>query len=200
MPEITLFCEDSFHEKFVGAMLTRFAKDYGVGVKSRFLSATGGLSRMHNEFERFLRDIPRPQTQLPDAIIVVVDANCQGHNARRGLMEGALARYPQLKPLVSYAIPDPHIERWMLVDPMAFQTVFGRGCTLPAVKCAKDKYKKLLRAEIRQSGIDAPLGGEEFAEDIVMKMDLGHAEVSEPSLGLFLKGLKGRFNGWKAHE
>lgn len=198
MPEITLFCEDSFHEKFIGAMLRRFADDYGVVVTSRFLSSQGGLPRMHCEFKNFLRDLSGQQRQLPESIIVVVDANCQGHNGRKELMDGVLASYPQFQQLVSYAIPDPHIERWMLVDPVAFQTVFGRGCTLPAVKCAKDEYKKLLRREIRESDIDAPLGGEEFAEDIVKAMNLGQAEVREASLGLFLKSLKAQFNTWRA--
>lgn len=197
MPEITIFCEDSFHEKFIVAMLRRFGNEYGVGVTSRFLSAQGGLPRMHNEFECFLRDLTRQRQQLPDSIIVVVDANCQGYKGRKDLMDGVLAPYLQFRQLVSYAIPDPHIERWMLVDPKAFQTVFGRGCTLPAIKCAKDEYKKLLRREIRESGIEAPLGGEEYAEDIVMAMNLGQVEGREPSLGLFLKILKGQFNAWK---
>jgi hypothetical protein len=84
------------------------------------------------------------------------------------------------------------------VDPNAFRAVFGRGCTLPAIKCAKDEYKRLLRKEIRASGIEAALGGEEFAEDIVMEIDLANVEVREPSLGLFLRSLKALFNGWRA--
>lgn len=197
MPEITLFCEDSFHEKFIGALLRRFGNEYGVSVTSRFLSAQGGLPRMHYEFKCFLRDLSRQRQQLPDSIIVVVDANCQGHKGRKDVMDSVLAPYLQFQQLVSYAIPDPHIERWMLVDPKAFQTVFGRGCTLPAIKCAKDEYKKLLRREIRESGIEAPLGGEEYAEDIVMAMNLGQVEGREPSLGLFLRILKAHFNVWK---
>lgn len=181
--EITLFCEDSFHEKFIGALLRRFGDEYGVGVKSTFLSAQGGLSRMHGEFKAFLRDLEGERQGLPDSVILVVDANCLGYNGRKALMEGALEHYPALKRLVCYAIPDPHIERWMLVDPRAFQAVFNRGCTLPAIKCAKDEYKKLLRKEIRVSGIEAPLGGEEFAEDVVMAMDLGQVETREPLSG-----------------
>jgi hypothetical protein len=129
----------------------------------------------------------------------VVDANCQGHKGRKDLMDGVLAHYPEFQQLVSYAIPDPHIERWMLADPKAFQTVFGRGCTLPAIKRAKDEYKKLLRREIRVSGREAPLGGEEFSEDIVMAMNLGQVEAREPSPGLFLRSLKAQFNAWRAH-
>lgn len=155
---------------------------------------------MHHAFKHFLHDLSREQQDLPDSVIVVVDANCSGHNGRKALMDGVLAPYPQFKALVSYAIPDPHIERWMLVDPRAFQATFGRGCTLPAIKCAKNEYKKLLREEIRKSGIDPPLGGEEYAEDIVMEMNLGQAEVHEPSFGLFLKSLKAQFNAWRTHS
>ena len=111
-------------------------------------------------------------------------------------MTDVVDRFPQFQQLVSYATPDPHIERWMLADPRAFQTVFGRGCTLLAVKCAKDEYKKLLRKEILACEIDPALGGEEFAEDIVAAMDLGQVETGEPSFGLFLKSLKALFNSW----
>jgi hypothetical protein len=86
----------------------------------------------------------------------------------------------------------------MLVDPRAFQTVFGRVCTVPALKCAKGEYKRLLREEIRQSGIEAPLGGEEYAEDVVRAMDLAQVETREPSLGLFLRNLRALFNRWRS--
>ena len=198
MREITLFCEDSFHEKFIGALLRRFEDENRAGVTTKFLSSRGGLPRMHGELNDFLRDLQRDRQPLPDSVIVVVYANCQGYNDRKGLMDGVLAHYPRFQQLVSYAIPDPHIERWMLVDARAFRTVFGRGCTLPAPKCAKDEYKKLLRTEIRASGIEAPLGGEEFAEDIVMAMDLRQVETREPSFGLFLRNLKALFKNWRA--
>ncbi len=196
MPEVTLFCEDSFHEKLVGAMLARFEKEYGIQILPSFLSARGGLPRMHGEFKDFLRDLSRGRQSPPDALIVVADANCLGYNDRKQDLQGALELYPALQSLVCYCIPDPHIERWMLADSSSFQQVFGRGCTLPAIKCAKDEYKKLLRKEIRDSGRDSLLGGEEFAEDIVQHMDLGRMEVQEPSLGHFLKALKALFNRW----
>src|SRR5712692_2791255 len=131
MPEINVFCEDSFHENFVGAMLRRFKSDYQVAISCRFLSSRGGLPQMRTEFREFLRDLGRERLPLPDSIVVVLDANCAGYNERREIMDDVVLAYPQLRPIVSYAIPDPHIERWMLVDAAAFQTVFGRGCTLP---------------------------------------------------------------------
>jgi len=197
MPEINVFCEDSFHENFVGAMLRRFESEYQVASSFRFLSARGGLPHMHWEFEEFLRDLERGRLPRPDSVVVVLDANCIGYNERKKQMEGVVETHPQFQQIVSYAIPDPHIERWMLVDEAAFRTVFGRGCTLPGLKCAKDEYKRLLLKEIRDSGIEPILGGEEFAEDIVKAMNLAKAEIREPSLGLFLKSLKALFNQWR---
>jgi hypothetical protein len=199
MPSVSLFCEDSFHEKFLGALLRRFEAKHKVGMHARFLSAQGGLPKMHGELRSFLRDLERERRPLPDAIIVVADANCLGYNARKGSLASASEHHGVLQPLISYAIPDPHIERWMLADPAAFQQVFGRGCTLPAIKCAKDEYKRLLRKEIRASGIEAPLGGEEFAEDIVSVMNLAQVQTREPSLGLLLRDLRGLFNRWRAN-
>ncbi|MGH9445401.1 MAG: hypothetical protein ACRD3O_06725 [Terriglobia bacterium] len=200
MPEINVFCEDSFHENFVGAMLRRFGSRHRVAIRCRFLSSRGGLPQMHTEFKEFLRDLGRERLPLPDSILVVLDANCEGYNKRKEIMDRVVQQlYRQYQPIISYAIPDPHIERWMLVDSAAFQTVFGRGCTLPGVKCSKDEYKRLLLKEIRESGIEPVLGGEEFAEDIVNEMNLGRAEVTEASLGLFLKSLKALFNRWSDH-
>jgi hypothetical protein len=152
---------------------------------------------MHAEFGEFLRDLERDRPRRPDAVLVVLDANCFGYNERKKVMDRVLQNFPQFQHIVYYAIPDPHIERWMLVDEAAFLAVFGRGCTLPALKCAKDEYKRLLAQEIRASGIEPILGGQEFAGDIVNAMNLGRAEVREASLGLFLKSLKALFNQWR---
>jgi len=197
MPEVVVFCEDSFHEKFIGPLLRRVAAEHAVELRLHFLSAQGGLPRMHSEFKTFLRDLQRQSERLPDLILAVADANCKGYNERKADMEKAVEHYPAFQGLVMYAIPDPHIERWMLVDPDAFRTVFGRGCTLPALKCKKDEYNWRLRDEIRLSGIDAPLGGEEFAEDVVSQINLPQVEIREASLGLLLKELRARFNRWR---
>lgn len=200
--EVVLFCEDSFHEIFLCALLDRLATENQTPICTRVLSARGGLPRMHHEFGRFLRDasiqFQRSGHSIPDAILVAVDANCLGFVERRNQMIRVAQSLPAFHPLIAYAIPDPHVERWMLADPIAFKAVFGRGCTKPAVKCEKDLYKRLLREEIQKTGTDAPLGGEEFAGAIVEKMNLRKVERHEPSLGHLLQHLKGLFNRWKS--
>ncbi|MEZ5354782.1 MAG: hypothetical protein R2762_19285 [Bryobacteraceae bacterium] len=196
MHRIVVFCEDSFHESFSRAILNRFASEYAIEIEVQFLSARGGLPKLHGELRQFLRDLNRRHGSPPDAIVVLADANCKGHAERKRLMTDALQHYPALAPLTVLGIPDPHIERWMLVDSDAFRSVFGRGCTLPGIECAKDRYKSLLRQEIRQSGIEPNLGGQEFAEDLVAVMNLQRADI-EPSLRLFLRDLRARFLTWR---
>jgi hypothetical protein len=110
-----------------------------VGSNFHILSARGGLPKMHFEFGEFLRDLGKGRGDLPDLLLVVLDANCLGYNDRKQVMNRVLETHARFKQIVSYGIPDPHIERWMLVDESAFRTVFGRGCTLPALRCAKDE-------------------------------------------------------------
>ena len=74
------------------------------------------------------------------------------------------------------AIPDPHVERWLLLDGAAFKSVFGRGCDAPDRKCDRGRYKRRLAESIVAAGVTPILGGIEFAEDIVQCMDIERAE------------------------
>ena len=56
-------------------------------------------------------------------IVVATDANCIGLQQRAKEIEASAAISP-----VVLAIPDPHIERWLLLDGAAFKSVFGKGC------------------------------------------------------------------------
>lgn len=151
---------------------------------------------MHHELTEFLRDLQNNRTPLPDAVLVACDANCKGYVKRRQILAKVVRRHEQIEPLVVYAIPDPHIERWMLVDPTAFQRVFGRGCNLPRYKCDRGRYKRILTQEIIEAGIQPALGGREYSTDIIREMNIAYAEQNEDSLGRLLQDLKGLFNQW----
>lgn len=101
---------------------------------------------------------------------------------------------------VAYAIPDPHVERWLLLDSTAFKKVLGKGCSAPGQKCDRGQYKRLLLDAIRQAGINPPLGGIEYAEDLVNAMNLEYLERSESSLGKLLKSLRQQFQAWQTAE
>ncbi|MEA2603081.1 MAG: opine dehydrogenase [Acidobacteriota bacterium] len=194
MIEISLFVEDFGQEEFLSALIERLAREEQVVVMVRRRSVRGGRGRALAELAQYVRDIGRSREALPDFLVVVSDANCKGNVARRKEVEHAAAGLEQSHPgLLVLAVPDPHVERWMLVDSRAFKAVFGRGCDAPDAKCAKDRYKQVLLDAIRAAGIVPPLGGMEFARDIVDHLDLERADNLDGSLGQAVAALRNRF-------
>jgi hypothetical protein len=196
MHEVSLFGEDAGHEAVMKALLARLSGDYQVQIRVRTLSATGGITRVHHEFSVYLNDIARGKVSTPDMIVIATDSNCKGYNERRQEIQKVVDPYPALSALVVFAIPDPHVERWLLADAAAFRAVLGRGCNLPQHKCQKDYYKQLLVREVQEAKVKPILGGLEYAEDIINAMNLIAVEGSEPSLQRLLRELKARFNQW----
>jgi hypothetical protein len=96
------------------------------------------------------------------------------------------------------AVPDPHIERWLLLDSAAFKAVLGRGCEAPDFKCDRDRYKKLLAQAVSKAGITPLIGGLEHARDIVDSMDFTRMTRKEGDkvLGQFLQELQKVFKDW----
>jgi len=88
------------------------------------------------------------------------------------------------------ACPDPHVERWFLADPDSFRTVVGYRPVIGRKKCTRGYYKDLLANAIRQGGHPAPLGGVEFAREIVEMMDLYRASTKDRALKAFLDDLR----------
>jgi hypothetical protein len=58
-------------------------------------------------------------------------------------------------------------------------------------------YKKLLLQAVRNTGVNPPLGGIEYTEDLVNTMDLEHLERIGDSLSKLLKELRYKFQAWQ---
>lgn len=191
MRDIALFVEDDAHRLFIGPLVERLARERGAAVQLVWRSAVGGHGKAAAEFRRYLRDLERQGGRPPDLIVVATDANCIGPNARAEEFSAAAPA-----PIVR-AIPDPHIERWFLLDGAAFKRVFGRGCEAPDSKCERGRYKRLLNEEIRAAGVAPSLGGMEFAEDIVRKIDIARAARADRSFARFVDALAAVFRAWR---
>jgi hypothetical protein len=98
------------------------------------------------------------------------------------------------------ACPDPHIERWYLADPESFKDVVGHRPTIARKKCARDYYKDALAKVVRKAGYPATLGGIEFAQELVERMDLYRAGRNERSLKAFVDDLRGRLRTLRKRE
>jgi hypothetical protein len=193
MRRVVLFAEDYGHEEFIRSLVTRLARESGIEIEFVSRSVRGGHATTIAEFKKFLDDLERDKEAPQDLLIVATDANCSRYAKRKKEVDGASSSY---QGFILSAIPDPHIERWLLIDSSAFKAVLGKGCHAPDQKCDRDRYKDLLRQAMKNAGIIPPLGGLEYTEDLVNAMDLEHVEQADPSLGRFLKELRNKMKQW----
>ncbi len=192
MREIALFAEDYAHQLVIGALVSRVAGEYNIDVHLDWRSAVGGYGRVITEYNNYIRDLIRQGNPRPDVIVVATDANCKGLNER---MREIIARGEPATMI--HAIPDPHIERWLLLDGPAFKAVFGMGCDAPDQKCDRRRYKQRLIEAIRDTGTIPRLGGIEYAEDIVQHIDINRVARSDRSFRRFVEALRNTFQEWR---
>lgn len=194
MRNVTLFCEDTGHKDFLSSLINRFADTYGIPVEVEALSSTGGHGRMLADLQTYINDL-RAFGGIPDLIVVARDSNCRGTTQTQSEIMGCLDDYSDFAIL---AIPNPHVERWLLLDSAAFKTVFGSGCDAPDEKCDRGRYKRILAESIRSAAdVNPALGGLEYTADIVNAMDLDRMVTADDSLGALLQDLRQQFGTWQ---
>ena len=193
MREVALFVEDSAHRQILQPLVRRIADEHRAEVRLDWRNAIGGHSRVVRELESFLRDLSRRGGPWPDLVVVATDANCVGLNDRTREINQHVqgARAP-----VVLAIPDPHVERWLLLDGAAFKAAVGQGCSAPDQKCDRSRYKRRLIEAVRDAGVTPILGGLEYAEDIVREMDIDRVAQTDKSLARFVGDLLTTFRSW----
>jgi len=192
MRSISLFAEDFGHEAVLVPMIDCLAARYEVKAKVRPISVRGGFGKVAAELKEYVQALLKYRESLPDLVVVATDANCEGFRSRRdGLRETA----QPIEDRVVYAVPDPHVERWLLRDPAAFKSVLATPCKIPDQKCDRDRYKSLLIQAIRAAGASPLIGGMEYADDIVRQMDLGPT-TKDDDFCAFLQDLHARFRLW----
>lgn len=191
MRDITLFGEDNAHQAVVGALVQRLANDDDLPIHLDWRSATRGRGRVVQELRRYLTDLAQ-LGEHPDLIVVATDANCVGLQQRVREVDPSTAVSP-----VVLAVPDPHIERWLLLDGRAFKSALGKGCAAPDRKCDRGRYKHQLFEAVRSTGVTPRLGGIEYAGEIVQHMDINSAARTDASFRRFVDDLRRVFRRWE---
>lgn len=169
---IALAVEDRAHETVIRALLARIFSDEAQNLHDWdivVLSNRGGRSLEHAY--DFAKKCTRPG-QACDLLVIASDANCATFVKKRKQIEGRLEEYAWRFAL---ALPDPHIEHWLLLDPKAFQKGVGipKGIALPQYKCDKNYYKTELNSLLLVNRIVPQFpGGIEFAPDIIKHLDM----------------------------
>jgi hypothetical protein len=190
MRNVAVFAEDAFHRAFVTPLIERIARECRSEINLQVLSAIGGRPRLFQQLRGVVSRLLREIHDRVDVLVIVTDANCKGENEWRRVVSTVCEGLIEQRPVTLVVlVPDPHVERWMMVDGHAFRHVFGRGCQAPGAKCERDRYKKALLNEIAEAGVDAPLGGLEYAADVVTALDYGRAR-DDPSLSRAVADLR----------
>ena len=197
MRNINLFVEDVAHEDFLTALIQRLVDVYNIEINIKLSSVRGGHGKVITELRQYKRDLHSNREDLPDLIIVGTDSNCKGLSERELEISQVTS---DLADLVITMIPEPHIERWLLLDSEAFKTVFGKGCPVPDQKCERGRYKGLLLSAIYEATMVPPLDGIERVDELVYAMNFRRVEQSDRSIRRFLTALQRQFRIWQQTE
>lgn len=192
---ILYFLEDRAQEGFIKALVERIAKEESIcsdKLSHNVRSARGG-SRIISEFKNFIRDSKEPPGTELDFLVVAIDGNCKGYQDRVKQLEKYIKSNHPFKNRVVYAVPDPYIERWYIMDQKALKEGIGlhRAPDFPAHKCKKDHYKQLLNKALKESDVNSLLSGAEYAEKIVENIeDLDSLGRQNAGFQTFVENLK----------
>jgi hypothetical protein len=192
---VLYFLEDRAQEQFLTALVERIALDLSIPGQSfahDVRSARRG-SGVLTEFRDFAQHLRKMGSLEADMIVVAVDGNCSDYGAKAKQLTKCVRKTDLFADLLVLAIPDPHIERWYLLDQGALIAAVGlsRGIAPPARKCKRDYYKSILRDALREQGVNSLLGGSEFGADIARKiLDLYAAGRQDRSFERFVGDMK----------
>jgi hypothetical protein len=185
---IDLFVEDRAHEHFIRPLVVRLAREEEKSVNIQIRCSAGGHGRAIAEFKKYLALLGKKILEVPDLIVVGIDANCDKPAAKaREILDAGMTLLPSA-PVV--ACPDPHIERWYMADTASFHRTVGSTPRVKRKKCERDYYKTALAGAIRSAGHPPTLSGLEFAEELANAMDLYAAGRTDRSFALFIDGLR----------
>lgn len=197
MRKATIFGEDYGHEVVAKTLLVRMAEKENIGIEVSIRSCRGG-GRMMNELREFAAELKAGRGYLPDLLLVATDADCKGITVRTRKVMSCVPE--ELHSFTSCMIPDPHVERWLLLDSRAFKAVLGCGCQAPDDKCERHRYKQLLREAVASAGVTPQLGGLEYAEDLVRIMDMDKVAQSDTSFSKSVAGIRRFLMKWSDEE
>jgi hypothetical protein len=197
---VDIFVEDRAHEAFLVPMLRRIAQEEKVVVTPRVWSGRGGHGRAVTELKLYQDLVQKGAvgTTSPDLLIAGIDGNCSTFARAKKII--VAATHAPFSDRLVVACPDPHVERWYLSDPESFKEVVGHRPTIAKKKCGRDYYKDALAKVVRKAGHPATLGGIEFAQELVERMDLYRAGKNERSLKAFVDDLRGRLRTLRQGE
>lgn len=195
---VYIIAEDAAQESVTRALLRRISREEGVRV-SVSIAIKGGYGGVLTEikgFQRALEQLAIPAGS-PDLLLVLGDANCHNFQERKSDIISAINT--NIFPFLVIGCPDPHVEKWLLIDQHALRSLFGVSTNISLDKCIRDYYKKELQKVIRLAGWPMTQEGIEYSYDIIQNIDFPRAERNDHSFKDFICGLRSTLRNIKKH-
>jgi len=195
--KVYLVVEDPAHENIARALFRRLSFEEGIrfSIGPAVRGGHGGVITEIKGFQRALKKGAIP-AGIPDLLVVLIDANC--HDFQETKRNTASIIDKSIFPFFIIGCPNPHIEKWLLIDQHALNVLFGTSLSIPLGKCDKDFYKNELKKIIKDGGWPITQGGIEYSQDIIEEMDFIKAIKNDPSFGNFVSDLKSTLKHIKA--
>jgi hypothetical protein len=186
---VYLIVEDAAQENVVRALFRRLSFEEGVRI-SISKSIMGGYGKVLTGIKGFQRALNKGAIPAgtPDLLLVLGDSNCHNFQEREKEIKGIIDN--TIFPYIVVGCPDPHIEKWLLIDPHALKIVFGVSLDITLDKCERDYYKYELQRIIRNAGWPMTQEGIEYSQDIIEELDFSKAEKNDHSFKVFLSDLR----------
>jgi hypothetical protein len=184
---VNFFLEDNAQESIVPPLFNRIIAENGLDSNCFNLSvlhSRGGKSI--SALKSYLQDAKKRGMSPADCVVIGSDANCKGFVKKREML---LAEANGLALTLITVIPDPHIERWFLLDPAALSEAVGEKLVpnVPPYKCGKNEYKNRLKDAFKGSSVAPLSGGIEYGSEIAAKMNLYNVSKLDPGFEDFVR-------------
>jgi hypothetical protein len=187
--KVYLIVEDTAQESVARALFRRLSCEEGVRI-SISKSIKGGYGGVVAEIKGFQRALHKGVIPAgsPDLLLVLGDSNCDNFQDRKREIISIID--DNIFPYRVVGCPDPHIEKWLLIDQHALSMVFGVSTNISLDKCKRDYYKNELKRIIRLAGWPMTQEGIEYSQDIIEKIDFIRAEKNDRSFKVFLDDVR----------
>jgi len=171
------------------ALFRRLSLEEGVRI-SISKAIKGGYGGVLTEIKAFQKALQKGAIPagIPDLLIVLGDGNCHKFHERKKEIISAINN--NVFPFSVVGCPDPHIEKWLLIDQQALKAVFGASLNISLDKCIRDYYKNELKGIIQFAGWPMTHDGIEYSQDIIERIDFNRAGKNDNSFGDFISSLR----------
>lgn len=193
------FLEDRFHENFIRPLVVRISTENTLPQKfcsHKIEYARGGGSV--GAFTKYIKEWKRGEKEPYGISVIAIDADKPGIRERIKLISDIIKNRSYLWPVVT-AVPDPCIEKWLLLDPAVWSSVVGRPVNITLRANANcDEYKNKISGILNLLPTPAYFDAWQFGPELVRAINVRRAKLTNRDFKRFVDDLRNQVAPYSA--